>query len=77
MALLAAHASAPLPEPRLVDAPPPARFDATDPPPIDWRQSNERVLRLGGHAGHLRGEGRGAAPDHPPGHGTHTTRERP
>jgi hypothetical protein len=83
MALLAAHASAPLPEPRLVDAPPAARFDAADPPPIDWRQSHELMLWLGGHAGHLRGEGRGELrsgtppPAHPPGHGPHMPRERP
>jgi hypothetical protein len=73
LALLAAHVGTPLPEWRLADAPPAARMDAGDPAPIDWRQSNEMVRWLGGHAGHLRGEGRGPAP----GQGPLAPRERP
>lgn len=42
------------------------RFEA-QPPPRDWRRANDEVGRLGGHAGHLREEGRRPEPHPAPG----------
>ncbi len=51
-----------LPDPRLAYR---SAFEnplPVDAKPADWRDSNEQMRRLGGHAGHLRGAPRGEAP---------------
>jgi hypothetical protein len=60
--------------PRLVVPPPMRPAPPSDPAPIDWREANDEVQRLRGHAGHLRaspakGARDGAAADPPRGAG--------
>lgn len=40
--------------PRLVAPAPMRPTPPGDPAPVDWREANREVERLGGHAGHLR-----------------------